>query len=131
MGGDAHVFRRALKRARIVSGDVSLHTLRHTALSRMIAMGIDDFTVMAISGHRSVRMLERYTHPTDARKLDALDSFQIDGQNMGRTENEDAKKVGGRQGDRTPDLCIANAFLVCATVNSHAPPRLTKTAFSA
>ena len=56
-----------MKRANIPTGDVSLHTLRHTALSRMIASGIDDFTVMAISGHRSVRMLERYTHPTKLR----------------------------------------------------------------
>ena len=55
--------------------DVSLHTLRHTALSRMIASGIDDFTVMAISGHRSIRMLQRYTHPTNARKIDALESI--------------------------------------------------------
>ena len=69
------------------TGDVSLHTLRHTALSRMIAMGIDDYTLMAISGHRSVRSLERHTHPTDARKLDALESFRLDGQNLGGTEN--------------------------------------------
>jgi integrase len=72
VNGVAHVFRRALTRAGIKTGDVSLHTLRHTALSRMIAMGIDDFTVMALSGHRSIRMLERYTHPTNARKIDAL-----------------------------------------------------------
>ena len=74
-------------------------------------MGLDDCTVMALSGHRSVRMLERYTHPTDARKLDALESFQIDGQNLGSTENSDVKKIGGRREDRTRDLCIANAAL--------------------
>ena len=73
----------------------------------MIAMGIDDFTVMAISGHRSIRMLERYTHPTDTRTLEAL-SVNIDGQELGKTENGEVEKVGGRQGDRTPDLCIAN-----------------------
>jgi integrase len=66
---------RAVKRAHILTGDVTLHTLRHTALSRMIASGIDDFTVMALSGHRSVRMLERYTDPTNARKIDALESI--------------------------------------------------------
>jgi hypothetical protein len=38
----------------------------------MVAAGIDDDTVMAVSGHSSKRMLERYTHPTDARKIDAL-----------------------------------------------------------
>ena len=83
MNGVAHVFKRALARAGILTGDVSLHTLRHTALSRMIAAGLDDFTVMAISGHRSVRMLERYTHPTDARKVAALETFSLeaDGRN--------------------------------------------------
>jgi integrase len=110
--GVAHVFKRALVRAGIDPADVSLHTLRHTALSRMIAMGLDDFTVMAISGHRSVRMLERYTHPTDARKLEALETFAaVDGQNLGRTENETLENVGGRRGDRTRGLRIANAAL--------------------
>jgi integrase len=111
VNGVAHVFKRALTRAGILSSDVSLHTLRHTALSRMIAAGIDTFTVMAISGHSSTRMLERYTHPTDARKTDALESFIDDGQNLGRTENQASKRSGGRQEARTPDLRVANAAL--------------------
>jgi integrase len=46
------MFDRAVRRAGIVpSDDVTLHTLRHTAISRMIADGHDDHTVMAISGH--------------------------------------------------------------------------------
>ena len=49
----------------IVSRDIPLHTLRHTALSRMIAAGHEDYTVMEISGHSSTRMLARYTHPTE------------------------------------------------------------------
>src|SRR5215470_9707485 len=53
-------------------------------------------------------MLERYTHPTNARKLDALESFAVDGQNLGRTENVGQKKDGGRQEARTPDLRVAN-----------------------
>jgi Phage integrase family len=52
-------------------------TLRHTALSRMVAAGIDDYTVMAVSGHSSTRMLERYAHPTEARKIDALGTFNL------------------------------------------------------
>jgi len=123
VNGARHVFDRAVARANIAGAvDVTLHTLRHTALSRMIAGGIDDFTVMAISGHRSVRMLERYTHPTNARKVDALETFTTA---MGRTwaESEtgfsdnpvtDANssgKSGGPQEDRTPDLRIANAAL--------------------
>ena len=56
----AHVFKRAVERAGILTGDVTLHTLRHTVLSRMIAGGLDDYTVMEVSGHSS-RMLARYT----------------------------------------------------------------------
>ena len=53
-------FKRALERAEIAPGDVTLHTLRHTALSRMLDAGYDDYTVMAISGHSSTRRLVRY-----------------------------------------------------------------------
>ena len=65
---------------------------------------------MAISGHRSVRMLERYTHPTTARKLDAL-TVDLDGQNPGRTETSTEENIGGRREARTRDLRIANAAL--------------------
>jgi integrase len=112
VNGVAHTFKRALARAGVLTGDVSLHTLRHTALSRMIAMGIDAFTVMALSGHSSTRMLERYTHPTDARKTDALESFtESMGRNWAEPENEDVKKIGGRREARTRDLGVANAAL--------------------
>jgi hypothetical protein len=89
VNGMAHVFRRAVVRAGITSGDVTPHVLRHTALSRMIEQGIDDHTVMEICGHSSTRMLQRYTHPTTQRKLDALTAAGdwLDfGRNVGRTE---------------------------------------------
>lgn len=38
-----------------------------------VATGYDDYTVMAISGHSSTRMLARCTHPTEKRKISALD----------------------------------------------------------
>ena len=121
--GMAHAFDRAILQAGITSGDVTLHTLRHTALSRMIASGYDDYTVMSISGHSSTRMLERYTHPTEERKIGALDPPWL---GTKRAQNDEAadddsstaseiarllKDVGGRQEDRTPDLRIANAAL--------------------
>ena len=43
----------------------------------MIEHGLDDFTVMSISGHSSTRMLERYTHPTLERRIAALDTFNL------------------------------------------------------
>src|SRR6266851_4406003 len=61
---DPKVFERALDRAKIATGDVTVHTLRDTALSRMIEHGLDDYTVMSISRHSSTRMRERSTHPS-------------------------------------------------------------------
>jgi integrase len=46
VNGIAHVFKRAVERAGIATGGVTLHTLRHTAMSRMIASGFDDYSVM-------------------------------------------------------------------------------------
>ena len=122
VNGVRHVFGRAVTRANITTGDVTLHTLRHTALSRMIASGIDDFTVMALSGHSSIRMLSRYTHPTNARKIDALESLPASlGRMWAESETEASTppanesnclgNSGGRQEARTPDLCVANAAL--------------------
>jgi integrase len=123
VNGVAHVFARAVTRAGITTGDVTLHTLRHTALSRMIASGFDDHTVKAISGHSSTRMLERYTHPTEERKIGALNLPAVvtnwpqrddDGAAADGITGEIAdllKEFGGRQEVRTPDLRVANAAL--------------------
>jgi integrase len=112
------VFERALERAKITTGDVTVHTLRHTALSRMIAHGLDDYTVMSISGHSSTRMLERYTHPTLERRIAALDTFLSTNCPQNSVQQKEAaeaasfaKHFGGRQEARTPDLRVANAAL--------------------
>ena len=41
-----------------------LHSLRHTALTRMGEAGADAFTIMKIAGHSSVTVSQRYVHPT-------------------------------------------------------------------
>ncbi len=116
----ANSFRRALERAGITTGDVTLHTLRHTALSRIIDEGYDDYTVMAISGHSSTRMLARYTHPTEERKIGALEASNVGtiwahDDDPSSEEPDDAldflRKNGGRQGTRTLGLRVANAAL--------------------
>jgi len=113
------VFERALRRAKILTGDVTVHTLRHTALSRMVEHGLDDYTVMSISGHSSTRMLERYAHPTLERRIAALDTCGLSTicpQNSVQEKEAAeaasfAKHCGGRQEARTPDLRVANAAL--------------------
>ena len=70
-------FKVAVRDANL-SDDVVIHTLRHTAISRMMDAGIDPRTIMEISGHRSLAMLERYTHPREQRKIEALESINRD-----------------------------------------------------
>ena len=53
-----------------------MHTLRHTALSRMVAAGVDLRTVMDISGHSRLEELQRYTHSNEQAKAAALSTFQ-------------------------------------------------------
>ena len=50
VNGVRHIYRRALERAGITTGDMVQHTLRHTALTRM-SQSVDHHTLMAISGH--------------------------------------------------------------------------------
>lgn len=38
------------------------HDLRHEAISRFVELGLSDQQVAAISGHRSMQMLKRYSH---------------------------------------------------------------------
>ncbi|BDX04629.1 tyrosine-type recombinase/integrase [Planctobacterium marinum] len=63
-------FRRITKRAGIQG--LRFHDLRHEATSRFFEMGLQMMEVSAITGHKDLAMLKRYTHlrPDDiARKL--------------------------------------------------------------
>lgn len=50
----------ALRRAGITG--LRFHDLRHEAISRLVEAGLNDQEVAAISGHKSMQMLKRYTH---------------------------------------------------------------------
>ena len=52
---------RAL-RAELGMSDLRFHDLRHEAVSRFVEAGLSDMQVSAISGHKSMQMLRRYTH---------------------------------------------------------------------
>jgi integrase len=129
------VFGRALERAGIRSGDVSPHTLRHTAITRMRLAGIDDATIMELVGHLTKAMLDRYTHPPVERKRAALETFdrlvleprpdppsspaiehKVSTRAPARVGVSDKftnllKNGGGRREARTRDLRVANAAL--------------------
>lgn len=53
-------FSRAVGRAKIE--DLHFHDLRHEATSRLFERGLNIMEVAAITGHKSLSMLKRYTH---------------------------------------------------------------------
>jgi len=64
-------FVRAAKR--LGYKDIVVHTLRHSCLSYYGRLGFSVFQLRAISGHRSVRMLERYVKVDSMSVLGAMD----------------------------------------------------------
>lgn len=53
--------------------DLRFHDLRHEAVSRLVEGGLSDQQVSAISGHRSMQMLRRYTHLRAEDLVERLD----------------------------------------------------------
>ena len=51
---------RACRRAGI--SDLHLHDLRHEATTRLFELGLNIMEVSAITGHKDLKMLKRYTH---------------------------------------------------------------------
>lgn len=68
--GITQAFRRAAKLAKVE--DVCLHSLRHSAITRFAEMGLSTFQLRAISGHKSIDMLARYTHVKAKNVLDLI-----------------------------------------------------------
>jgi integrase len=62
-----HQFRRACEHAKIE--DLRFHDLRHEATSRLFEAGLNIIEVSAITGHKTLQMLKRYTHPRTADLL--------------------------------------------------------------
>ena len=52
-----------------------LHDLRHTAATKMAEAGVPESTMLAIMGHMSRAMLERYSHIRMAAKREAVETL--------------------------------------------------------
>ncbi|NLY34475.1 MAG: site-specific integrase [Alcaligenaceae bacterium] len=75
-----YLFDKAWTDAKKAAGlvDFRFHDLRHEAVSRLVEAGLSDQEVAAISGHKSMQMLKRYTHLRAedlVGKLDQLDNI--------------------------------------------------------
>jgi len=60
-----------------------LYTFRHTFLVRLGQSGCNVWTLARIAGHSSIRMSERYVHPSKDAVLNAM--VGLDGHNSGHT----------------------------------------------
>lgn len=56
--------------------DFRFHDLRHEAVSRFVEAGLSDQEVSAISGHKSMQMLKRYTHLRAEDLVGKLDTLK-------------------------------------------------------
>lgn len=54
--------------------DLHFHDLRHEAISRLVEAGLSDQKVAAISGHKTMQMLKRYSHLRAEEMVDELDA---------------------------------------------------------
>lgn len=52
------------------------HTLSHTAITHLVQAGVDLPTVKRISGHKTLQMVERYSHQNGAHILAAMDKLE-------------------------------------------------------
>lgn len=68
-----------------------IHSLRHTALTRLGEAGADAFTIMRIAGHSSITVSQRYVHPSDDAMESAFEKLEkwgmVGAQTSGSNEN--------------------------------------------
>jgi site-specific recombinase XerD len=66
-------FRRVVAAAGMDQKQVTRHTLRHTAITHLVQAGVDLPTVKRISGHKTLQMVESYSHQNGAHIQVAMD----------------------------------------------------------
>ena len=69
-------FRRVVAAAGLDPDQILRHTLRHTAITHLVQAGVDLPTVKRISGHKTLAMVERYSHQNGTHIQAAMDKLQ-------------------------------------------------------
>jgi len=69
------------------------HDLRHCAITQLAENGTSDSTIMAIAGHVSRRMLERYSHVRMEAKRNAMEALAVSTRTAGYDTNHDTNAV--------------------------------------
>jgi len=69
-------WKRVVLAAGLDPTQVVRHTLRHTAITHLVQAGVDLPTVKRISGHKTLAMVERYSHQNGEHIRSAMDKLQ-------------------------------------------------------
>ena len=69
-------FIRVIKRAGLDPKKIVRHTLRHTVITHLVQAGVDLPTVKRISGHKTLIMVERYSHQNTEHIQEAFEKFK-------------------------------------------------------
>ena len=68
-------FGKAVEAAGLDPTIVTPHTMRHTAITKLVQAGVDLSTIQRISGHKTIKMVQHYTHLTDSHVDRAIASI--------------------------------------------------------
>lgn len=69
-------FRQAVTEAGMDPAEVVRHTLRHTAITHLVQAGVDLPAVKRVSGHKTLSMVERYSHQNGEHIRAAMEKLQ-------------------------------------------------------
>jgi len=70
-------WKRVVEAAGLDSREIVRHTLRHTAITHLVQAGVDLPTVKRISAHKTLAMVERYSHQNGEHIRAALNKLEI------------------------------------------------------
>ncbi len=70
-------FIRVIEKAGLDSKQVVRHTLRHTVITHLVQAGVDLPTVKRISGHKTLIMVERYSHQNNEHLQSAFEKLKV------------------------------------------------------
>jgi len=76
-------FRRGVTNAGLNPAEVVRHTLRHTTITHLVQAGVDLPAVKRISGHKTLLMVERYSHQNGSHIQAAMDKLSARYRNAG------------------------------------------------
>lgn len=84
-------FMTVVKQAGLDPTVVVRHTLRHTAITHLVQAGVDLPTVKRISGHKTLRMVERYAHQNSEHIQEAMDRLEACYKNSNRGHKKNSR----------------------------------------